>query len=101
MPWKTESIFEQEHRPLTVQGIKEAVDALFQHKRASPSEVRTEEEPSLDQLRSIVAHFQKLFDVNSIEGIFPRMNDVYIRLGETYNSMNNIRDVLGLGKNIS
>ena len=101
MPWKPERMFEQDRSRITVQSLKEAVDALSQHKRASPSEIRTAgEEPSLDQLKSIVAHFQKLFDVNSTDGVFTRMNEVYMRLGETYNSMNNMRDILGLGRYI-
>ena len=101
MPWKPEGAFEQDHRPLTVQSIKDAVDALCRReKRASPSEIQTEEDTSSDQLKTIVAHFQKLFDLNSIEGIFPRMNEVYMRLGESSNSMANMRDILGLGRYI-
>ena len=101
MPWKPSSMCEEDDGPLTVRRLKEAVDALSQDKRASPSAIRTEGEPSLDHLKSIVAHFQKLFDVNSIEGIFPRMSEIYMQLGETFNSMNNIRDILSLGRNIS
>lgn len=101
MPWKPEALFAQEaHGPLTIQKLKEAVDALCQEKRTSPAEIRTEEEPSLDQLKSIVAHFQKLFDVISIGGVFPRMNEVYMQLGETYNAMGNMREFLGLGKDM-
>lgn len=97
-PWKSESELKRDRRPLTVQSIREAVDILSKESRTSPSEIRTEEETSLDQLRSIVAHFQKLFDVNTIEGTFPRMSEVYMRLGESSNLMNNMRDILGLGK---
>ena len=50
-------------------------------------------------MKSIIAHFQKLFDVNSIEGIFPRMNEVYMYLGESHNLLNNLRDILSLGEN--
>ncbi|KAJ7381314.1 gamma-tubulin binding [Desmophyllum pertusum] len=96
-PWKPEAMVEQEdHRPLTVQRLKEAVEALCHDNRTSPNEMQAREEPSLNQLMSIVAHFQKLFDVNSIGGVFPRMNEVYMRLGETYNAMNNMREFLCL-----
>lgn len=95
-PWKSESELKRDRSPLTVQSIREAVDILSKENRTSPSEIRTEEETSLDQLRSIVAHFQKLFDVNTIEGTFPRMSEVYMRLGESSNLMNNMRDILGL-----
>lgn len=45
----------------------------------------------------MVSHFQKLFDVTSLSGVYPRMNEVYSRLGETSNTMRNLRDVLQLG----
>ncbi|XP_020609772.1 centrosomal protein of 70 kDa-like isoform X2 [Orbicella faveolata] len=97
MPWKTEAELEQEdHTPVTIQKLKETVEVLCQDNRTSPTEIRQEEEPSVNQLKSIVAHFQKLFDITSIGGVFPRMNEVYMRLGETYNAMNNMREFLGL-----
>ena len=101
MPWKTEADLEQEdHTPVTIQKLKETVEVLCQDNRTSPTEIRQVEEPSVNQLKSIVAHFQKLFDITSIGGVFPRMNEVYLRLGETYNAMNNMREFIGLGKNM-
>ena len=44
----------------------------------------------------MVSHFQKLFDVPSLSGVFPRMNEVYTRLGEITNAMRNLRDILDL-----
>lgn len=98
MPWKSESSFKQD-RLITVESIKRALDGLAHQERASPSEIRTLGEPSGDHMKSIIAHFQKLFDVNSIEGIFPRMNEVYMYLGESHNLLNNLRDILSLGEN--
>lgn len=46
----------------------------------------------------MVAHFQKLFDVTSLSGVYPRMNEVYTRLGEMTNMTRNLRDVLELGE---
>ncbi|XP_040929841.2 centrosomal protein of 70 kDa-like isoform X2 [Betta splendens] len=40
---------------------------------------------------------QKLFDVLSLSGVYPRMNEVYTRLGEMTTAMRNVRDVLDLG----
>ena len=101
MPWKVEADFQQEdHAPVTIQKLKEMVEVLCQENRTSPAEIRQGEEPSVNQLKSIVAHFQKLFDITSIGGVFPRMNEVYMQLGESYNAMNNMREFLGLGKNI-
>lgn len=45
----------------------------------------------------MVSHFQKLFDVTSLSGVFPRMNEVYTRLGEMTNIMRNLQDILQLG----
>ncbi|KAM5152613.1 centrosomal protein of 70 kDa [Mantella aurantiaca] len=47
-------------------------------------------------LQALVSHFQKLFDVASLKGVYPRMNDVYSRLGEVNNAMKNLRNILGL-----
>lgn len=45
----------------------------------------------------MVSHFQTLFDVTSLAGVYPRMNEVYTRLGEMTNTMRNLREVLDLG----
>ncbi|XP_063788881.1 centrosomal protein of 70 kDa isoform X1 [Pseudophryne corroboree] len=47
-------------------------------------------------LQALVAHFQKLFDVPSVIGVYPRMNEVYSKLGEMNNAMKNLRSILGL-----
>lgn len=44
-----------------------------------------------------MSHFQKLFDVTSLRGVYPRMNEVYTKLGEMTNAMRNLRDILDLG----
>ncbi|XP_040214285.1 centrosomal protein of 70 kDa isoform X2 [Rana temporaria] len=47
-------------------------------------------------LQALVSHFQNLFDVPSLNGVYPRMNEVYSRLGEVTNAMKNLRNILGL-----
>lgn len=54
--------------------------------------------PTKNTLQSMVTHFQKLFDVRSLRGVYPRMSEVYTRLGEMSNAMRNLRDVLDLGQ---
>ncbi|XP_078408523.1 centrosomal protein of 70 kDa isoform X5 [Cetorhinus maximus] len=39
-----------------------------------------------------------LFDVSSLSGVYPRMNEVYSKLGEMSNAMRNLRQVLGLAE---
>ncbi|XP_078408517.1 centrosomal protein of 70 kDa isoform X1 [Cetorhinus maximus] len=53
---------------------------------------------SLQTLEAIVSHFQILFDVSSLSGVYPRMNEVYSKLGEMSNAMRNLRQVLGLAE---
>ncbi|XP_055362861.1 centrosomal protein of 70 kDa-like isoform X2 [Betta splendens] len=52
--------------------------------------------PTPFTLGSMVSHFQKLFDVLSLSGVYPRMNEVYTRLGEMTTAIRNLRDVLDL-----
>jgi hypothetical protein len=56
------------------------------------------EHPSRTVLENIVQHFQTLFDVPSVSGVFPRMNDIYTKLGEVHNVLNTLRNLLGLCK---
>ncbi|KAG2459581.1 CEP70 protein, partial [Polypterus senegalus] len=53
--------------------------------------------PSQPTLLAIVSHFQKLFDVKSISGVYPRMNEVYTKLGEMTNTMRNLQELFDLG----
>ncbi|XP_048650290.1 centrosomal protein of 70 kDa isoform X5 [Marmota marmota marmota] len=57
--------------------------------------------PNLQTLQAIVAHFQKLFDVPSLNGVYPRMNEVYSRLGEMNNAMRNLQELLELDSSSS
>ncbi|XP_032071556.1 centrosomal protein of 70 kDa isoform X1 [Thamnophis elegans] len=52
--------------------------------------------PSQQTLYAIVCHFQKLFDVKTLSGVYPRMNEVYTKLGEMINAMRNLCDLLEL-----
>ncbi|CAL8290929.1 unnamed protein product [Lota lota] len=52
--------------------------------------------PTRHSLRCMVGHFQKLFDVGSLRGVYPRMNDLHRRLGEAANAMTHIRSILDL-----
>ena len=99
MPWQPERLFEKDAGPIVVSHLKNAVDSLCQERRAGPADLQGDR-PTTEQLQSIVAHFQKLFDVNSMSGIFPRMNEIYMRLGETQNTINTMKELLSLGKNL-
>lgn len=53
--------------------------------------------PNFQTLQAIVSHFQKLFDVSSLNGVYPRMNEVYTKLGEMSNAVRNLQELLELG----
>ncbi|KAM8871960.1 centrosomal protein of 70 kDa isoform 2-T2 [Synchiropus picturatus] len=77
-----------------VEDMVQLVDNMLEHTpQADEKELVC---PTRHTLLSMVSHFQKLFDVASISGVFPRMNELYMRLGEVTNAMRNLRDVLQL-----
>ncbi|XP_063716949.1 centrosomal protein of 70 kDa-like isoform X2 [Symsagittifera roscoffensis] len=47
-------------------------------------------------LRDMVKHFQQLFDCPHLQGVYPRMNDVFSKLEESRNTINTFKDLLGL-----
>ncbi|XP_015104838.2 centrosomal protein of 70 kDa isoform X1 [Vicugna pacos] len=57
--------------------------------------------PNVQILQAIVSHFQKLFDVPSLTGVYPRMNEVYTRLGEMNNAVRNLQELLELDSSSS
>uniref|UniRef100_A0AAZ1XG08 Centrosomal protein of 70 kDa n=1 Tax=Oreochromis aureus TaxID=47969 RepID=A0AAZ1XG08_OREAU len=69
------------------------VDAMLENASADDKVLRS---PTRHTLESMVSHFQKLFDVTSLRGVYPRMNEIYTKLGEMTNAMRNLRDILDL-----
>ncbi|KAM9187790.1 centrosomal protein of 70 kDa isoform 6-T8 [Dugong dugon] len=57
--------------------------------------------PNFQTLQAVVSHFQKLFDVPSLNGVYPRMNEVYTRLGEMTNAVRNLQELLELDSSTS
>ncbi|XP_054556762.1 centrosomal protein of 70 kDa isoform X2 [Talpa occidentalis] len=57
--------------------------------------------PNFRTLQAIVSHFQKLFDVPSLNGVYPRMNEVYTRLGEMNNAVRHLQELLELDSSAS
>ncbi|XP_004712176.1 centrosomal protein of 70 kDa isoform X1 [Echinops telfairi] len=52
--------------------------------------------PNFQTLQAVVSHFQKLFDVPSLNGVYPRMNEIYMRLGEMNNAVRHLQELLEL-----
>uniref|UniRef100_A0A8C0AWP8 Centrosomal protein of 70 kDa n=1 Tax=Buteo japonicus TaxID=224669 RepID=A0A8C0AWP8_9AVES len=78
---------------IRVEDLQFIVDAILEEIENKEKNSQT---PSLPTLFAIVSHFQKLFDVNSLNGIYPRMNEVYTKLGEMTNAMRNLHELLEL-----
>ncbi|CAE1314640.1 CEP70 [Acanthosepion pharaonis] len=55
-----------------------------------------EEKTSRAMLENIVHHFQMLFDIRSISGVYPTMNQIYTKIGEQQNVMKILKNYLGL-----
>uniref|UniRef100_A0A8C1ABV0 Centrosomal protein of 70 kDa n=2 Tax=Cyprinus carpio TaxID=7962 RepID=A0A8C1ABV0_CYPCA len=93
LPWQPEGSIPAPSDPVRVEDLMLIVDTLLDETASEDKVLRS---PTRHTLESMVAHFQKLFDAPSLTGIYPRMNEVYTKLGEMNNTMRNLRDVLDL-----
>ncbi|XP_067252057.1 centrosomal protein of 70 kDa isoform X1 [Chanodichthys erythropterus] len=93
LPWQPEGSITTSSDSIRVEDLMLIVDTLLNETASDDKVLRS---PTRHTLESMVAHFQKLFDAPSLTGIYPRMNEVYTKLGEMNNAMRNLRDVLDL-----
>eukprot|EP00002_Diphylleia_rotans_P023848 TRINITY_DN4699_c0_g1_i8.p1 TRINITY_DN4699_c0_g1~~TRINITY_DN4699_c0_g1_i8.p1 ORF type:complete len:778 (+),score=173.93 TRINITY_DN4699_c0_g1_i8:47-2380(+) len=70
-------------------------DLMLNRKVALSADISLSSDPEV-LLHKIVLHFQKLFDVKSVEGVFPKMNEVFLLLNESRNGIKILRETLGL-----
>ncbi|NWI93208.1 CEP70 protein, partial [Pitta sordida] len=92
IPWHTADP-QENGESLRVEDLQFIVDTILEEVENKEKNSQTS---SLQSLSAIVSHFQKLFDVNSLSGVYPRMNEVYTRLGEMTNAMRNLQELLEL-----
>ncbi|XP_029647162.1 centrosomal protein of 70 kDa-like isoform X2 [Octopus sinensis] len=57
---------------------------------------KDEQDSSSAALENLVQHFQILFEVPTLSGIYPAMNQVYTKVGELQNIMKILKTLLGL-----
>ncbi|KFQ20663.1 Centrosomal protein of 70 kDa, partial [Mesitornis unicolor] len=94
VPWHTAD--PQDNREsIRVEDLQFIVDAILEE---IENKEKSSQTLSLPALFAIVSHFQKLFDVNSLNGVYPRMNEVYTKLGEMTNAMRNLHELLELDR---
>ncbi|XP_071100781.1 centrosomal protein of 70 kDa-like [Haliotis cracherodii] len=79
--------------------VEEIIDTLENVAEQEGSNVKRDgqEHTSRADMETIVEHFMTLFDVPSVAGVFPRMTELYTKLGEVHNVMNTLRNILSLG----
>ncbi|XP_031969850.1 centrosomal protein of 70 kDa isoform X3 [Corvus moneduloides] len=92
LPWNTADP-QDKRESIRVEDLQLIVDAILEELENKEKNSQT---LSLTTLSAIVSHFQKLFDVSSLNGVYPRMNEVYIKLGEMTNAMRNLHELLEL-----
>ncbi|KFZ61419.1 Centrosomal protein of 70 kDa, partial [Podiceps cristatus] len=92
VPWHTADPRDN-RESVRVEDLQFMVDAILEEMENKEKNSQT---PSLPTLFAIVSHFQKLFDVDSLNGVYPRMNEVYTKLGEMTNAMRNLHELLQL-----
>lgn len=97
VPWHTVKK-QDENEGIKVEDLLFIVDTMLE-------EVENKEKdsslPNFETFQAIVSHFQKLFDVPSLNGVYPRMNEVYTRLGEMNNAVRNLQELLELDSSSS
>ncbi|XP_034408452.1 centrosomal protein of 70 kDa isoform X2 [Cyclopterus lumpus] len=99
MPWQPCEGGHDAAEAVRVEDMLLLVDTMLENTSAEDEKVLRS--PTRHTLGSMVSHFQKLFDVTSLTGVYPRMNEVYGRLGVMTNSLRNLRDVLQLDSRVS
>ncbi|NXI80744.1 CEP70 protein, partial [Rhipidura dahli] len=92
LPWNTADP-QDKKESIRVEDLQLIVDAILEELE---NKEENSQKLSMTTLSAIVSHFQKLFDVNSLNGVYPRMNEVYIKLGELTNAMRNLHELLEL-----
>ncbi|KGL72351.1 Centrosomal protein of 70 kDa, partial [Tinamus guttatus] len=92
VPWHTTNA-QDNREAVRVEDLQFIVDAMLEEME---NKEKSSQSPSLQTLLAIVSHFQKLFDVTSLHGVYPRMNEVYTKLGEMTNAMRNLHELLEL-----
>uniref|UniRef100_A0A8C4IVJ4 Centrosomal protein of 70 kDa n=1 Tax=Dicentrarchus labrax TaxID=13489 RepID=A0A8C4IVJ4_DICLA len=98
-PWQPSGVGHIDAEVVKVEDMMLLVDTILEN--TSTDNEKVLRSPTRYTLASMVSHFQKLFDVTSLSGVYPRMNEVYTRLGEMTNTMRNLRDVLDLDSRAS
>ena len=59
-------------------------------------DLQLQEQPPGELLPSLLAHFQRLFDVRGVQGVLPKMNELYLHSQEHANFTKALKGVVGV-----
>merc|ERR1712227_1045126 len=79
------------HLELSILGQQQALQSADEKIRAHPELL----------VNQVLLHFQQLFNVRSMEGVLPKMNQIYVFNNEMANFLQLLRPVLGLSEKAS
>ncbi|KAI9923283.1 hypothetical protein PsorP6_001076 [Peronosclerospora sorghi] len=79
-----------------VRGLVQLEKSVADHQQIyTNAAAELERHPTL-LTNQIVKYFQHLFQIKSIEGVFPKINEIYLQIKEIQNFLHAIRDILHL-----
>ncbi|RHY30024.1 hypothetical protein DYB32_004678 [Aphanomyces invadans] len=78
-----------------------AFETHFSHEREMYSLAMTNVDVYEQGERIMIQHFRHLFGVKSMEGVFPKINEVFLFVNEMNNALASIKESLGLASNVS
>ncbi|XP_074652429.1 centrosomal protein of 70 kDa-like isoform X2 [Tubulanus polymorphus] len=93
IPWKPIRFTDDSDMYDVIEAIDDLSNEDFKFDKDSIPETKPPPPPMME---AMIAHFQKLFDVPSLSGVYPRMNEIYSKLGEVHNVMHSIKTLLAL-----
>mmetsp|Transcript_19203 Transcript_19203/g.24427 ORF Transcript_19203/g.24427 Transcript_19203/m.24427 type:complete len:498 (+) Transcript_19203:1609-3102(+) len=80
--------------------VRLEISLLGQREAFSTAEEQIHANPDV-VVNQIIMHFQQLFNVNHLEGVLPKLNEVYVFTNEMKNFLQILRPTLGLPGNAS
>lgn len=92
---------QDENEGIKVEDLLFIVDTMLEEVENKKKDRNMPNFANFRTLQAIVSHFQKLFDVPSLNGVYPRMNEVYTRLGEMNNAVRHLQELLELDSSAS
>ncbi|ETV93987.1 hypothetical protein, variant 1 [Aphanomyces invadans] len=78
-----------------------AFETHFSHEREMYSLAITNVDQPDVLIHKMIQHFRHLFGVKSMEGVFPKINEVFLFVNEMNNALASIKESLGLARTVS